>query len=141
MGISIEIDGVLNRLDSLKADVKNPGPPLRLAITQVSKFVSNNFATGGQGAGGWKALSDSRKARKKREGYDGGILVYKGDLRQKWGFIYGRNRVEYRSFTPYSTVHEFGAGHVPQRKILPTDSQAADIVRQAFDAWAKEITR
>ena len=139
MGISHNVNDEVRRIQRLADDIKRPSPPLRAGIIRIARFVIDNFRTGGTNAGGWQALSRGRKKRKVMEGYDGGILVYRGELKQRWGFIYSATSAAYQSFTRYSFDHAEGRGRNPQRKILPTEEQSRALVMPEFERWRKGL--
>jgi len=108
------------------------------AVTLMDRWVQLNFKTKGHNVGGWKSLADATKT-KKRGGESAVPLQDTGDLKRKWQHIATDKTAILRSAVDYGVPHDQGGrnNRPPQRRILPDEKEAFNIVKPAYQALMK----
>ena len=110
-----------------------------MIIVELDKWVQKNFEEDGKKAypgKGWEKL-DKRTILAKKKGWGQYvsatkplILRNKGLLKSSWGANYTDRGASYFSKRDYGHFHHDGSGHLPERRILPTQKQFAPILRK-----------
>lgn len=161
----VGLDRVLKNLEHGRKVLTDRRTPNRAAAAQLFAFVIRNFETeGGETtAGHWKKLAPStilgrlRKGAKgkKRAGRGGGgasgavfkILQDTGHLRQSYAPFSDDDQAGVgarASFgVDYAAVHEEGSedGRIPQRKMLPSETQALAIGIRVYGFYVERAVR
>lgn len=116
-----------------------------MAVT-VEKWILENFKKEGGKLKGrpWKKLSDvtiARRRKGKRAGRDK-ILQDTGIMRRSVNREVTQRSARVGLSVDYAPIHNFGKGNIPQRRILPEESEVIDdIVRQVNLLIEKKIRR
>jgi len=124
-----------NRLKKLKDRRKVYGR----AVVIIDRWIQKNFQQEGKlamGGGGWKSLAAAtieqrRKGKKSRFGTK--ILQDRGWLRDKWKKTWTARYGAVQSKMDYSEGHHKGLGHLPERRILPTEKQMMPELTKVFE--------
>ncbi len=114
--------------------------PHKKAAVVLFRWIQKNFrAEGGlhdSTFGPWKPLAQSTINRRRKAGGIGRpkILQDTGNLRQRWDVRGDKRSGSVKSRQDYSGDHERGipSRRLPQRKILPRESQAQKLVFPIF---------
>ncbi len=127
-------------LKGLKNDLKKRKVVNERAIALVLKWVDDNFKTQGGKVGGWKKLTTATNIAKTNKGYSPSPLLRTGDLRKKW-----RTQISDKTGRlisaidnpPYGLFHDEGAGHLPQRRIIPKSSEVLPLLSKVYNNFIK----
>ena len=119
------------------------------ALAIVDKWIQKNFEHEGKDAmsGGWEPLS-ARTLLARKRGYgdyvksgNPKILQNKGTLKARWKH-YASERTSYiRSMVDYGIYHHKGTGHLPERRIVPTDKQIRPQLRKHYEWFMRNAIR
>lgn len=107
------------------------------ATVIVDRWIQKNFQKEGQLAypgTGWKPLKPSTIASRRKGKGKGGVKILQdtGHLKGRWKKSWTATFAKVQSGVPYSEIHHEGKGHVPERRILPTDAQIRPELMKLF---------
>lgn len=143
MGVKIDLKAiglatVQRRMLERSIRMKNMRPANLAAITEIRKWVDNNFQKEGRlhenGKLAWKPLSKFT-LEKRRKGKKNGtkILQDTGRLKNSFELSATNKQGTLLNRVNYAVKHEKGFGRIPQRKIFPEMKQAEKIVKPVYD--------
>lgn len=154
------LKAVQKRFKKAIKEMNENNTPYHQAATFVSRWVLQNFKGQGSKLSGrsWAPLKlGGRKKKKgKRRTKTGMTLITWGlDRTAKILQDTGRLRASFHPFVeasgrrvkqagvrsdlPYAAPHQEGLGPLPQRRMLPTDSEVRDPIRKIFDRHLAKI--
>lgn len=140
-GIVVELDTrqLVKKLDRVKRLLNVNGLLKAIGIRQRT-WVNENFETEGSSVGGWQTLAESTIARRRKGSSK--VLQDTGTLKRSFSYkVIGTNAVLVGTNIHYAQYHEFGTSRVPQRKMLPSETQAKElavgIIKSTVDKLGK----
>lgn len=114
------------KLQNTRAAMKDMrGPFSKIAVT-LDRWVQSNIKTEGGKYGGWKPFKAGGRytGSGNNRRLDGSAKLLRDTGRLASSFIpfSEKNDAGIGTDLPYAKAHDEGMGHIPQRKILPEDS-------------------
>lgn len=120
------------------------------ALAVVDRWIQKNFEEEGKQAvpEGWKPLHPlTIKARRKgtNKGRVGQVRILQdmGHLKGRWKHLITEKEAKIQSGVSYGLVHHKGSRkkNIPRRPIIPTQKQAAPLIKKVFDHFLKEVLK
>ena len=140
------------RIDGLREEIalhtrrtkqlKDYRVPLRRAQIALFAAIQRNFQKQGSDEGPWEKLKPLTLARKLKTGHSPLILIYSGALKRDWDLPEPEgNTAQVQSKRFYGTYHQTGAGHLPKRRVTPSDAATRALVLKEFKAYTASVLR
>ncbi len=134
----INHDAVMSKMRKVKLRLDDRTRVNKRAAVFVLGWIQRNFTEQGKRTGGWKALAPSTLLARAKGWGDyikstkPTILQNKGKLKNDWALHYSRTMAVLESNADYSVAHDEGKGHVPKRKITPTNKMIIKDLRKIY---------
>lgn len=140
---NVDISPALRKLSAAQETFKLE-PNLKAVGKRLVTWIDDNFRSQGGLVGGWLELSEATVKRRRKGGNskfpDTQILQDIGTLKSSFdnyggtGYKLGIARVRVGSELIYAGTHNFGRDRIPQRRILPDNSQAKEVAINLIQA-------
>jgi len=132
------------RLKKMKGGISDRRKLNAQIVVVLDRWIQKNFQQQGKLAHsgrGWKALAPATIAQRRKKGAGAKILQDTGQLRSRWKHQWTSKFAKVQSGVPYSEIHHEGLGHIPERRILPTESQIRPEVLKVFGKYIKTVIK
>lgn len=147
MTIKLDIKGLRSTVSYVKKAQSTLNKNLRGAnlgaIIVLDRWVQKNFASQGgehkNNFGPWKKLSLKTIAGRRKGSSK--ILQDTGRLKNSFEFKASSKGAVLFTRVKYAKKHEFGEGRIPQRKIMPSDKQAEEIIKPVYKKFAERSVK
>lgn len=131
-------------LDQLKAELaiarkelSRHAPVLKQVSVYLDQWVQRNFQTSGGKAGGWKPFALGGRFRNGKLDTSAKLLMDTGRLRLSFFPGVRGGTAFIRSDLPYAAAHNEGTSKLPQRRILPVESEVRADVNDIIARWMR----
>ena len=114
------------------------------SVVLVDRWIQKNFQQEGQLAypgTGWQKLSPVTIASRRKGKGSVKILQDTGQMRSRWKKFWTSKFAKVQSGVPYSEKHHEGLGHIPERRILPTEAQIKPDLLKLYSNFIKTLIK
>jgi phage gpG-like protein len=144
-----QLDALKEKGKAARALLQQDGVVMRQIAVFLDRWVQKNFQSSGGQVGGWAAYKYGGRltTKKKANGqsidghrYINGtakLMMNTGSLRISFLPFTSLGNAGIGSGLPYSKPHEEGTTTLPQRRLLPVETEVVGDVRQIMDDWIK----
>lgn len=125
--------------------------PHKRILAFLLRWTHDNFATEGGmlSDGPWAPFAQGGRVNPKTGDVDTSAKLLQDTRTMYLHFDIARNsnnkalrsRVVFGNDIPYAETHEEGDGWVPQRRMLPRESEVLDDIVSIYDGYIKEVTK
>lgn len=139
------IKDVKKKVQRAKDDMEKSHPAMKMIAVFLDQWVQRNFRSQGKNAhsSGWKPLKAGGRWKgrgpTRRLDTSAKILQATGRLRMSFTPFSSEDNAGIGSELSYSKPHEEGLGHLPQRRMLPTQRQVRQEVERRLKDWQKKV--
>ncbi len=140
------IKALQRRMSKMGRGLKDRRKVNARAVVVTDRWIQKNFQQEGALAypgTGWKPLSPVTIAARRKGKGKGSVKILQdtGQLRSRWKKLWTSKFAKIQSGVPYSDKHHKGVGHIPERRILPTEAQIRPELMKLFADFIKKVIK